>query len=483
MAQYSEAKTLRSVGNLEKFSTIPHNLGYYRCVANTAQYRTDTEPQLLGSIIERAVAQAVLKHPALCCGIKNEDGNDPTFIRVESVNLSDHIKYHLPRPSQSEDDAILEALEFQHGEFWSNLESQPPWKVIIVPTRKWPDTKGAGFDMIFAFHHALGDGLSGVVFHRSMLEALNNPSDNPSLANHVLHVPDPITLALPLEKALIFDIGWMFFLMVIWNEFKPRWLFPNPAAPWTGAVCSEDLVTNYKTNATLIQIPAEDVSKILAACKIEKATLTGLLHGLILMSLAKCISSAQAFTSATPYSLRHLTGISPTENMAVHVGSLKMKSSAKRISDIRSATNPADALAHVWEEARSFRKSMSDELAGLPNDNLIGIIPYIPDLRKMFVSMLGKPRSTTYEISNVGSLKVDSEGGKWRIQRDIFSQSGSVTGATMYFNVGSVAGGPLTITITWLDGVVDGDLVKQIRNDLEYGLKCIGQGKEIALDV
>ncbi|KAH9203879.1 alcohol acetyltransferase [Leptodontidium sp. 2 PMI_412] len=470
----------------EKFSTIPHNLGYYRSVANTARYRTDTEPQLLGSIIEAAVAQVVLKHSALCCGIINEDTNEPAFIRLDSINLSKCIRYHIPKPSQSEDDAIVEALEFQHGEIWMNLDSQPPWKIIVVPTRKFPETKGVGFDVVFAFHHALADGVSGVVFHRSMLDALNNPSDNLSLANHVLQVPRSITLTLPLEKAVLFKISWIFFLMILWDNFKPKWLFPAPTESWTGgAVCSEDLVTKYKTNVKLFEISAEDVSGILTACKAENATLTGLLHGLTIASLAKRIPSAETFTSATPYSLRHLTGLSPTEEMGVHVGSLKIQHPTGTISNLRSSNNQSDTMSRIWEIARTFRSAMRDELAGLPNDNLLGMIPYISDLRKMFVGMMGKRRSTTYEISNVGSLKVgaEGEGGKWRIQRDVFSQSASVTGAAMYFNVASVAGGPLTVAITWLEGVVDGEVVGGVKEDLEYALRCVGEGKEILLDV
>ncbi|KAH6722599.1 hypothetical protein BKA61DRAFT_702119 [Leptodontidium sp. MPI-SDFR-AT-0119] len=426
----------------EKFSTIPHNLGYYRSVANTARYRTDTEPQLLGSIIEAAVAQVVLKHSALCCGIINEDTNDAAFIRLDSISLSKCIRYHIPKPSQSEDEAIVEALEFQHGELWLDLGTQPPWKIIVVPTRKFPETKGT--------------------------------------------VPRSITLTLPLEKAVLFKISWMFFLMILWDNFKPKWLFPAPTESWTGgAVCSEDLVTKYKTNVKLFEISAEDVSGILTVCKAENATLTGLLHGLIIASLAKRIPSAEKFTSATPYSLRHLTGLSPTEEMGVHVGSLKIQHPTGTISNLRSSNNQSDTMSRIWEIARTFRSAMRDELAGLPNDNLLGMIPYISDLRKMFVGMMGKRRSTTYEISNVGSLKVgaEGEGGKWRIQRDVFSQSASVTGAAMYFNVASVAGGPLTIAITWLEGVVDGEVVGGVKEDLEYGLRCVGEGKEILLSV
>ena len=68
------------------------------------------------------------------------------------------------------------------------------------------------------------------------------------------------------------------------------------------------------------------------------------------------------------------------------------------------------------------------------------------------------------------------------MERDIFSQSGSVTGAAIYFNVASMADGPLTIATTWLEGVVDNVLVEDVVKDLEYSLRCVGEGKEIVLD-
>ncbi len=93
-------------------------------------------PQLLGSIIETAVAKVVLRHPALCCGIINEDKNDPAFVRLDSIDLSSCITYHLPDLELSDEDGITHLLEHQHRQLFPNLDSQPGWKVIIIPTKK-----------------------------------------------------------------------------------------------------------------------------------------------------------------------------------------------------------------------------------------------------------------------------------------------------------------------------------------------------------
>jgi hypothetical protein len=99
----------------------------------------------------------------------------------------------------------------------------------------------------------------------------------------------------------------------------------------------------------------------------------------------------------------------------------------------------------------------------------------------MFESKIGKPRGETYELSNVGSLKNEGGEGKWKIDRDIFSQSGMGTGAPVAFNIASVGGGPMSISVTWLQGDIEEKLVDELARDVEFGLKCIGEGKEVSL--
>jgi hypothetical protein len=114
---------------------------------------------------------------------------------------------------------------------------------------------------------------------------------------------------------------------------------------------------------------------------------------------------------------------------------------------------------------------MAAELSALPNDNLVGLIPYVSDLHGMFSSKIGKPRAETYVLSNVGSLNNEDGEGKWKIERDLFSQSGMGTGAPLIFNVASVGGGPLGITVTWLQADTEEELVDKLARDVEFGLK------------
>jgi hypothetical protein len=103
-------------------------------------------------------------------------------------------------------------------------------------------------------------------------------------------------------------------------------------------------------------------------------------------------------------------------------------------------------------------------------------------MHKFLTSRVGKTPSETYELSNVGALKNELEDEKWRIQRVIFTQSGMATGPAVGFNVASVAGGPLTISVSWLEGDIDESLVDELIKDVERGLRNIAEGKEVKLN-
>ncbi|TVY75561.1 putative alcohol acetyltransferase FCK4 [Lachnellula suecica] len=471
---------LRPVGNIERFSTVRHNLGIYRCVANTARYTASHGPENLPSFIEAALAKVILEHPALCCGIVNEDKNDPAFVRLDTIDVSKRIEYRKLNVSTAEehDRALAEILEQRHSELWPDTDTLPPWKMIIVESES-SSSGGTIFDAIFAFHHAIGDGLSGLVFHRSLLEALNGPGSDELTTK--IKIPEAIDLPPAMEKSIDFKISWFFLLTQLWNELRPRWLFPDASPPWTASPCSASNIQNYKSRVKVMAIPAELVPKVLAACREQKATITGLLHGIIVTSLASHVPEALCFASGTPFSLRHLTGLSPTNAMGCQVSGHTSKYTPETISRIRSSTTPEQVTSEIWSIARDFRTSMAAELAGLPNDNQIGLLPYVSSLHNMFESKMGKPRGETYELSNVGSLQNENPEGRWKIERYFFSQSGMGTGAPVSFNVASVGGGPLGITVTWLEGDIEERLVDELARDVEYGLKCIGEGKEVSL--
>jgi hypothetical protein len=466
----------------ERFSTVRHNLGYYRCVANTATYSIDHTLDNLPTLLENALAKVILRHPPLCCGLINEDKNDPSFVRLESVDVSKCIIYRTLHSSSPEEykQGLIEIFEHQHQQLWPDLHCRPGWKLIFVQSKPLPAERTV-FDAMFAYHHAIADGLSGMVFHRSMMGALNDPA-TVTMEDSIIKIPDSLILPPPLEDMVDFKVSWWYLLSTLWKEMRPKWLSTDSSPPWTGAICSPINIQKYESHVKLITLSANDVTTILAACKKQKTTLTGLLHGLIVASLASRVPSATSFTSMTPFSPRYLSGISSTNDIAAQVCGHSSRYNPEIISAIRASSNPSEIMDQIWKIARNFRAEMAAEMALMPNDNIIGMLPYIKNLHNLLLSRIGKPRGDTYEVSNVGSLKSEDMKGKWKIERIVFTQSGMATGPAFAFNVASVVGGPLTISVTWLEGEIEEKLVAEIIEDVQYALRLIAGGREVSLE-
>lgn len=151
--------------------------------------------------------------------IINEDKKGPAFIRLNSIDMSKCVEYRDLDVLKAEeyDQKLTEIIEHQHRQIWPHLNRQPGQEVIVVQS-KTIDSSSIAFDAVFAFHHAIADGLSGMVFHRSMLKALGNPSENAHLKDHVVTIPDSICLKPAIERVVNFKVSWRFFLGVLWSE-------------------------------------------------------------------------------------------------------------------------------------------------------------------------------------------------------------------------------------------------------------------------
>jgi hypothetical protein len=98
----------------------------------------------------------------------------------------------------------------------------------------------------------------------------------------------------------------------------------------------------------------------------------------------------------------------------------------------------------------------------------------------MFRVSIDQPRGMTFETSNVGFFTGSKVEGKWRIERMLFSQSGQGIEAAVCFNAASVAGGPLMISVTWLEGAIEERLIDSVSGNLELSLNSIWKGDVVS---
>ena len=398
-------------------------------------------------------------------------------MRLDSIDLSKCIEYReVLASTQPEYNAALEKiLEHQHSQVWPHLSCRPGWKITVLTSTLFPSGKMA-FDVVFAFHHAIADGLSGLVFHRSLLEALESPTVVNNVGRHV-RIPESVTLPPPLEHQIDFKVSWPFLVGAFWNEYKPTWLkFPGKVPAWTSTPIAAEQIERYQSRCKILDIGPGQLKVVLKACREEKTTLTSLFHGIIVTSLTTHVPQARRFEGGVPYSVRHLLRASAQNEIGEFSTGHLVSYTPETVSRNRTVTQiDRDATEHIWDISRVFRESLRAELARTPNNNTVGLIPYVKNLHEAYKSRIGASRGQTFEVSNLGAFVDASESGKWRIGKIVFSQSGMGSGPALSFNVVSVAGGQLSMTATWMEGALEETLVDDICRDVMHFLKRLSK--------
>lgn len=462
----------------ETYSTARHSLGFYCCVAQTARYavpRSLVRDTNLESAIEHGLSQTILSHPILQVGVVGEDTTSADFVHLPTLDLSDLVRWeYFDDGIPGEGDAILRrALEARHSTSWPDLHRRPGYQFIILcPDMSTSPKSTLTIDIIFAFHHAYGDGGSGVIVHHNLLQALNNPLPVPLSKSRILtvdHHPSPLP---PPQDALIdFKTSWTFLLKTLWSEFAPSFLKPSAELVWAGRPISRH---PEKTRLRLVSFPAVILSSILAHCKEHSTTLTPLLHILILRSLARRLPGSElanrGLTSSTPISLRRLIppeglkGFDPEHSMGVILASQNHRFSSSTVQRIRTGGSSDESL--VWELTASLSDELRHKVNTLPDDDITALMGWVADQRARFMGMLGQERENTWEVSNVGAADFAIKGEGWEVERVVFSQSGSVTGSAFSVSVAGVKGGELAFSFGWQESIVEEDLVEGIVEDL-----------------
>lgn len=462
-------------------------MGLYRCVSLTARYEAarPLDKETWRRWILAALGSVVKGEPFLRVGIADEDSENACFVYVPEIDLEKQVVWHAaPSVGDEEFQAQLgELLEREHDAVWPNTEARPPWKVTIVDSGGG-DSATPRVDLVFSWHHAIGDGLSGKFFHERLLAALldrNIPGGQPPLDSPVLRFEDVPVLPPPQEEAVKFTFSWWFMLKALWAELAPSFLTRSREVPWTGRPAN--IHVPLRTKVRLLCVDERTSSDVLAVCRMHGTTLTGLIHALMLLSLARQLPSEQVFHSQTPMSLRPYVsdpGFDASKPAAVLVTFCSHVFPPEQIRPLQSllseGRNDMSLDKQVWDVAAGVKADLKRRAESLPADDTAGLLRYTGDLRERFKKMDGKPMSTTFEVSNIGVTDGDDGSAEVKITRLAFCQSGSQVGAAVKASVAGCKGsGGVAITWAWQDGVVDDELVDGIKEDVGAWMKNLAQ--------
>ncbi|RFN45458.1 hypothetical protein FIE12Z_10324 [Fusarium flagelliforme] len=466
-------------------------LGQYNSACVTATYTISPkdEPGLhlfeerFRSALEWSLQSTIQQHPGLLYSISDEtDAGIALYKQVDEINQrdvlriinSDEVSSTTAGPNESAPDVLLsQVLGDAHAEHW--LPNKPAWKIIVLKhfqtSSKNHDsdrTSLGRLDIAFMAHHAIADGLSGVAFHASLMENFE------SLSASLCQPPWPMTFNERRAPPIAIEerVDCLSCNCTICSS-------PDTCGrkAWAGGAISQTPTVSLKHMVRIVTIPAEELSTVLQRCKQAKITLTALLHALICTSLRHGIKEdVPGFRSVTPLSVRQHTGASK-KDIVDHVSFLTSYVSRAELEKIQEC-EPGSAVEeqHIIERAQSFGRDIITNAGQFPHGSMVTRLNRIEDLVSHFQSQGGTERKYTYELSNLGSTSDISppDDSNLKLEKLTFTQCAVVAGPAIVFNCVSTRGGPLVISVTWQEGIVEESLIDHVVRGLEDRLVCVG---------
>ncbi|KAF7595187.1 hypothetical protein BBP40_006931 [Aspergillus hancockii] len=437
------------------------DLGFYHALVIAAVYEIEGEYIDVHSVpaFRPPLKRCIEKYPFLSVVVKDKHTDKPAYEAVSSINLEDHVSIiHEEDTSDGETAAIQKALPPILDRAWP--ADIPPWRIVVLPLAS---RDGAGVTrclIAFAFSHTLGDGMVGLAFHRTFLDAWQQTTGTDEQESSLV-TPPHRTLPAPFDTPERLPISWNFLLGPLISVYLPKFLVEIlglrtaastvDAGTWTGSRIFCDPSSAHNSRVKLLEIDAPLVRKALQMSRGHDAKLTAMVHQMIIRALSKAIPNRDItnFVSGTAVDMRGSIG-TPGSTWGLFVsGHYEVH---PRLLDVGESVLSDE----MWIAASSMTKKLA-ECGTRLHDQAIGLLRYAPSIRKWTQGKIGHRRDCSYEVSNL--LAFDGSGGadqnKCKICKMVFAQPGNVLSAPLVFNLISVKGGSLMCTVSWQTGALD----------------------------
>ncbi|KAJ7028829.1 hypothetical protein C8F04DRAFT_1265583 [Mycena alexandri] len=413
---------LRKLGLIECYHSARHYLGLDSCVVSAAQYTTQDGLRLTETILFPALRSLFDTHAALGLRLDgNETTDDIYLVRLPSVDLSRIVEF-------SGKDNLQHALESQLLRGFETRADLPLYRVEVL----------ADNTVLFAFHHTIADGMSGLAFHLSLFKALQQQSGVD--ASPLVQVPSALALLPPVDnktelKPSLSTIGRM-----AYNAYAPAaWTKAHSA--WTGPtspLTPPDLTTFRPPSGILQQ-------------RVYVLALT-VLSGMVGRDSGKRYTRIGAGVAV---SLREIAGV-PNDVLC----------------DYPTIVYDYPRVLHEfsWPAAARFAAVLQTQKR--KGRETIGMLEHLDGKVGDYLKLhIGEKRETGFAVSNVGRVKVPAVEGKWAIHRTMFAQCDVVTGAAFMINITGDPTGALNVTFTWGAAYVEAEFVEEFIAKFQTGIQ------------
>lgn len=398
--------------------------------------------------------RCIEEHPFLNVIVQDKHTEKPFFERVSSINLEDHISIiHNDETSDNGTATLQEVLPPILDRPWPG--GLPPWRIVVLPLPSQHGRGKASFFIAFAFSHTIGDGMTGLTFHRTFLAAWSLAAGTDETQSFLV-TPPSRTLPPPFDTPERLPISWSFLLGPLIATYLPGFLAEAfglraaaskiDAMTWTGSRVFFDPET-LQSRVRLLEIEAAHVQKALQASRNRGAKLTGVLHQLIVRALSKAIPNGDmnSFLSQTAVDMRGSIGAQGDTWGLFVSGYYEVH---PRVPGLAAP----EFSEEMWAAARSMTKSLSECTVRL-QDQPVGLLRFAPSVRKWTLGKIGQQRDCSYEVSNL--LAFDGgDNAKCKISKVVFAQPANVTGGPLVFNIVSAKGGSLMCAVSWQAGAL-----------------------------
>lgn len=410
-------------------------------------------------------------HPLLSTVILNASTEVPEFATPKLLDLDAHLEI-------VESENVDEDIDEEHfietllakisDEKFESLHTTPPWKVVLAPLSRDKAAAAARSLVLFTNYHSHGDGRSGLAFqnsfHTGLAEYISQTGVKQNGEDETMYKPPETPLLPPIEEGGKMTLSWSYLLSPLLGTYLPKsvvsylglrdsWL-SSETDIWRGEPTRFD-PCNHNTGLVLITLDCNTKEKILQQCRRNNTTFTGMLEHLITRSLTApdggAVSSS-SFLAGVAIDMRHLFpgrySAASMMNCVTGHSELIHYSPSDEASDW--GTNPT---SQFWQAAQKTSKSLKTASGTLHNQP-IGLLQYLKAFRPWTEGLVGKERDMSFEISNLGAFNPQAEPEAFAMEKLVFSQPAKASGSLLDFNVVSVAGGPLVLTVTWQKGVL-----------------------------
>jgi hypothetical protein len=365
-------------------------------------------------------------------GIVLSDNNteSPVWERVSKIDLDNHIVI-LDDAASGEDDvqSIEKALpDIVDARFAGSI---PPWRVVVLPLS--PKNGMPRCFIVLAMSHSIGDGGAGLAFHQTFLEALcRSPGrdDNFTVVVAARQLPEPLDTPekLPISPE---------FMRSVTNSSVVD------AGTWTGSRVFSEEGQGLCTKIRVLEVHSDMVDAALRISRSQNTKLTPTLHQLVVRALSKAIKDENItnFASVTAIDLRRASHVNLDWGIFV---------SGLATSHDRVVTG-GPVSDEMWESARRMTRRLS-EVASTLDNQIIGMLRFIPNQRDSLLSKIGTPREGSYSLSNMLAVDGGKTDDSCRIAKMVVATSAAVPSPPLSICLVSVKGGSLVCTLSWQPG-------------------------------